>query len=208
MWFNLLSHSFSTAAWASGLWMMHRERCGPKCSLSVWRHCPRIYFEELKNPTKTPSRELASVPKTEPDISTIWNCLSRLCHELDSPVFTSLDFVTIICLQSKVAILASNTQPAVTGLCIYGFQWQGDPVILPGTRFTFLRLLWLAELQCRYSNSPPHRNMICIYIALIIPVRFFLMLQTNRVMNKGGSFLEILEFKDQWNNATYDCLER
>jgi hypothetical protein len=33
---------------------------------------------------------------------------SRLCREFDHPVFTSLDFVTTIFLQSKVVSLASN----------------------------------------------------------------------------------------------------
>jgi hypothetical protein len=39
--------------------------------------------------------------------------------EIDHPVFTSLDFATIILLQSKVVILASNPQPGGPGPCIY-----------------------------------------------------------------------------------------
>jgi hypothetical protein len=38
---------------------------------------------------------------------------------LDHPVFTSLDFATVIFLQSKVVSLASNPQPGGPGLCIY-----------------------------------------------------------------------------------------
>jgi hypothetical protein len=35
-------------------------------------------------------------------------------------------------------------------------QWQGAPVIPPGSGFPFRRLLRLARLRCRYSNWPPH----------------------------------------------------
>jgi hypothetical protein len=54
---------------------------------------------------------------------------------LDSPVFTSLDFAT-----RKVISLASSPQPGGAGPCMYVPQWQGAPVISPGTGFPFCRL--------------------------------------------------------------------
>jgi hypothetical protein len=66
-----------------------------------------------------------------------------------------LNFVIIIYLQGKVPTLESNPQPGGPGLCIYVPQWQGGPVIPPGTGFLFRRLLLLAGLQWRYSNPPP-----------------------------------------------------
>jgi hypothetical protein len=77
-------------------------------------------------------------------------CQSSL--ELDCSVFTSLDFATIIFLQS----LESNPQPGGPGSCIYVPQWQGGPVICPGTGFPFRRLLRFVGLRWGYSNPPPH----------------------------------------------------
>jgi hypothetical protein len=71
----------------------------------------------------------------------------------DQPVFTSLDFVTIIILKSKVVVsLASNPQPRRPGLCIYVPQWQGGPVIPRDTGFPSRRLLQLAWLRWRYLS--------------------------------------------------------
>jgi hypothetical protein len=81
--------------------------------------------------------------------------LRRFCQiclfllELDHPVFTSLDFDTVILLQSKIVSLASNPQTRGPGLCIYVPQWQG-------TGFPFRRLLPLAGLRWSYTNPPPH----------------------------------------------------
>jgi hypothetical protein len=47
-------------------------------------------------------------------------CLFR--PELDHPVFTFLDFATVIFLQSKAVSLVSNPQPRGPGLCIYVAQ--------------------------------------------------------------------------------------
>jgi hypothetical protein len=64
--------------------------------------------------------------------------LSSLEHSARlHPVFTSLDFAAI--LQSNVVSLESNPQSGGPGLCIYVPQWQGGPVIHPGTGFHFLR---------------------------------------------------------------------
>jgi hypothetical protein len=71
-------------------------------------------------------------------------------------LFTSLDFATIICLQSKFISLSSYPQPRGPGLCIYVPQCQGGLVIPPGTRFPFRRLLRLAVLRWRPCNPPPH----------------------------------------------------
>jgi hypothetical protein len=38
------------------------------------------------------------------------------------PVFTSLDFGTIILLQNKIVSLASNPHPGGPGLCVYVSQ--------------------------------------------------------------------------------------
>jgi hypothetical protein len=164
MSFNLLSHSSLTAGWASGLWMMHWERCGRNCLWSIWRHFPRIYSEELKKPTKPHQRSWLSYRKSNlihPECETVYpNYVSWIRQS----GFNLFGLRNDIFLQSKVVRLASNTQPGAQGLCIYGSQWQGDPVILSGTRFTSLRLLRLAKLQWRYSNSPPDGD-ICIFFS-------------------------------------------
>jgi hypothetical protein len=70
--------------------------------------------------------------------------------------FHFFGFPKNIFLQSKVVSLASNPQPGAPGLCIYVPQWQGGPVITPGTGFPFRGLLSLTGLRLRYSNPPPH----------------------------------------------------
>jgi hypothetical protein len=47
-------------------------------------------------------------------------------------------------------------RPEGPGSHIYIPQEQGGPVITLGTGFSLSHLLWLAGLQCRYSNPPPH----------------------------------------------------
>jgi hypothetical protein len=82
--------------------------------------------------------------------------LRRLCQtyrDLDHLVFTE-DFSTVIFLQSKVVILASNPQPGGPGLCIYVPQWQGGPVIPPGTGFPFYHLLCLTGFWWTCSSLP------------------------------------------------------
>jgi hypothetical protein len=74
--------------------------------------------------------------------------------------FTSLNFATVIFLQSKVVSLASNPQPSGPGPCIYVTQWQGGPVIPLGTGFHFRSLLPLEGLRWRYSNPPPHGEIV------------------------------------------------
>jgi hypothetical protein len=54
----------------------------------------------------------------------------------------------------KVDRFASNPQPVGPGLCIYDPQWQGDPVLPPGTGFHIRRLPRLAGLRWRYFNPP------------------------------------------------------
>jgi hypothetical protein len=61
---------------------------------------------------------------------------------------------------SKVISPASNPQPEWSGLCIYILQWQGGPVIFPGTGFHFRHLLQLTGLWWRYSNPLPYRTDI------------------------------------------------
>jgi hypothetical protein len=58
-------------------------------------------------------------------------------------------------LQGKVVSPASNPQPGVPGPRIYIPQEQAGPVIHPGTRFPFRRLLRLAGPRWRYSSPPP-----------------------------------------------------
>jgi hypothetical protein len=65
-------------------------------------------------------------------------------------------------LQSWVVSLASSPQPGGPGPCIYAHQWQGGPVIPPGTEFPFHRFLRLAGLRGRYCNPPPHERAVAI----------------------------------------------
>jgi hypothetical protein len=78
-------------------------------------------------------------------------------------MFTSLDCATDFFLQSKVVSFASNPQAEGPGLCIYVLQWQGGPVIPPGTGFPFRRLLRLAGLRWRYCNTPSHRRKVIVW---------------------------------------------
>jgi hypothetical protein len=54
------------------------------------------------------------------------------------PIFTSLDFVTIFFLQSKVVSLASNPQPGGPGLCIYAPSDREAQIYPKCTRFSFI----------------------------------------------------------------------
>jgi hypothetical protein len=64
--------------WASGVWLVHRERCRQKILLSIWRQCPRIYSEELKNTSrKMPLMQLTFIARIRPNAS-----LSAICREL------------------------------------------------------------------------------------------------------------------------------
>jgi hypothetical protein len=94
----------------------------------------------------------------------------QICLELDHPGFTSLHFATIFFLQSKVVSLASNPQPEWPRLFIRIPQWQGSPIIPPGTGFPFRCLIRLTGLRWRYSNPPPHGTPVSftIYLTLII----------------------------------------
>jgi hypothetical protein len=72
----------------------------------------------------------------------------NILPQLDHPLFTSLCFTTIyFILQSKVFSLTCNHQPGGPGLCIYVPQWQGGPVIPPGTGFPSRHLLPLSGLM-------------------------------------------------------------
>jgi hypothetical protein len=73
--------------------------------------------------------------------------------------------------QSKVISVASNPQPGGPSHCIYVPQWQGDPVMPPGTGFLFCRLLWLTGLWWKYSNPPPHGDM---YFPVLLYLSFHL----------------------------------
>jgi hypothetical protein len=54
---------------------------------------------------------------------------------------------------------SGHHQPRGSGPRIYIPQEQGGPIIPPGTRFSFRRLLRLAGLRWRYSIPPPHRRI-------------------------------------------------
>jgi hypothetical protein len=82
-----------------------------------------------------------------------------MCCESDHRVSTSLDFMTIIFLQSKVISLASNPQPEGPGSCIYVSHWHGGPVVHPGTRLTSCHLHQLTGLWWMYSNPRPHGKL-------------------------------------------------
>jgi hypothetical protein len=74
--------------------------------------------------------------------------------ELDHPVFTSLDFITIIILQNKVISLASNPQPRRVGVCIYVLQ-------VPGSLFVAFY-----DSQGYSGSILTHLHMGCIYHTL------------------------------------------
>jgi hypothetical protein len=61
---------------------------------------------------------------------------------------------------ARSSALRPTPQPGGPGLCIYVPQWQGGPVIPPGTRFPFRRLLRHAGIGWRYSNPPLHGNAL------------------------------------------------
>jgi hypothetical protein len=50
-------------------------------------------------------------------------------------------------------------------------QEQGDPVITPGTGFSFRRFPQLTRLRWRYSNPPPHGVFSCL-LRLILLIYF------------------------------------
>jgi hypothetical protein len=49
-----------------------------------------------------------------------------------------------------------NAQPQEPGYCIHIPEEYGGPIVSPGTRLPFCRLLWLAGLPWKYSNPPAH----------------------------------------------------
>jgi hypothetical protein len=57
-------------------------------------------------------------------------------------------------------LLSRLPKPGGPGPRIYIPQEQGGSVIPPGTGFPFLRLLRLAGIRWRHSNSPPHGAVI------------------------------------------------
>jgi hypothetical protein len=74
--------------------------------------------------------------------------------DLDYPVFTSLDFITVTfsfghrpCVQPPVWETRSPYP-----------QWEDDPVISPGTKVPFCHLLRLAGVRWGYSNLPPQER--------------------------------------------------
>jgi hypothetical protein len=92
-----------------------------------------------------------------------------ICPESDHSVFTSVDFATTICLQSKAFSFPSNPQPGGPSPCIHVPQRQGGPLIPPGTGFYFLRLLRLAGQRWHYSILPPRgTNSITLIIKFSI----------------------------------------
>lgn len=64
---------------------------------------------------------------------------------------TMLSFCKL--LESRVASFASKSQPEGPGLCIYVSQWEGDPVIPPGTGLLFRRLLRFTGLRWRCTST-------------------------------------------------------
>jgi hypothetical protein len=68
------------------------------------------------------------------------------------------DYALLIVATATTAVSHLNGPPNLptwrAGPRIYIPQWQGGPVIPPGTGFAFRRLLRLAELRCRYSRTP------------------------------------------------------
>jgi hypothetical protein len=91
---------------------------------------------------------------------------------LDHPLFTSLNFATIISLQSNVASLESNSQSGRPGLCMHVRQWQSGPVIPPSTGFPFSSSSTTRMATARYPNHHPYDN--CTVLRIIHGAEAFL----------------------------------
>jgi hypothetical protein len=113
-------------------------------------------------------------------------CQTCLFHcELDHPVFTSLDFTTVIFFSTEQGHQPCiQPPPGGPDLCIYVLQWECGPVITPANRFPFHRLLWLAGLRWRYLNLPPHRMKNGISTgadkSLAFPISYFPICSTTK----------------------------
>jgi hypothetical protein len=100
----------------------------------------------------------------------------EICLKLGHPVFTVLDFATIIFTepgrQSSVQIPTSRLRSVYLYLPVTGW-----PRFISGPGFNFLRLLRPGGLQWRYCNPPPHgehthtHTYIYIYIKILLFLR-------------------------------------
>jgi hypothetical protein len=81
---------------------------------------------------------------------------------VDRPVFTSLDFATVIFLRIKAIIPASNPPTWRTRSLYLCPPVTGWPSYTPGTGFRFPRLVQLAGLW-RCSNLLPRGEFICLF---------------------------------------------
>jgi hypothetical protein len=74
-------------------------------------------------------------------------------------VLSPMGLMTILYSLTALGAFSLSPQPGGSGPCICVPQWQGDPVLPPGTEFPFRHLLRLAGLRWWYSNPPPHRDL-------------------------------------------------
>jgi hypothetical protein len=79
--------------------------------------------------------------------------------------------------RNNIFFFAEKSQPCVQppiwrtrSLYLCPPQWQGGPVIPPGTEFPFRRLLRPWRLPWRYSNSPPREEHLLIYLLYIYKI--------------------------------------
>jgi hypothetical protein len=112
-----------------------------------WRSRPEIFFPQLNT--------WGCSPYVTSSLTRGWLCRLQLL----------LAFASIVILGSEsrgthdnilLSQIRDSPQPEGPGPCIYILQGQGGPFIPPDTGFPFRRLLRLAGLRWRYSNSPPH----------------------------------------------------
>jgi hypothetical protein len=78
----------------------------------------------------------------------IYNC----CWSSPAQSFSRPSIARPYCTVSD----SRSAKPGVSGLCICIHQEESDPFTPPSTGFPLLRLLRLAGLRWRYSNSPSH----------------------------------------------------
>jgi hypothetical protein len=93
---------------------------------------------------------------------------SQLCRrELDIQFLLSgVSVLNLFTEQGRKACVQS--QPVGPDPFIHVPQSNDGPVIPPGSRLFFLRLLWLAGLQRSYSNQPPHKCTIWLLCTALI----------------------------------------
>jgi hypothetical protein len=92
-------------------------------------------------------------------------------------------------------------QPGEPCTCIYISQEHGGPVISPGIRFPFRRLVRLVGSRWRYSTPPPHRLLIKIEVKVMLqPTVQSASLSWNKAPIWGLWLSDCCGFVDMWRS--------